>query len=73
MHECTFIDSTKEAARSVGHSTAGMAGAFASDVRAKALVLTHFSNAEVGRYVQPSSSRGLALWLCCGVRGKEGA
>lgn len=50
VHESTYIDSSAAAARSVGHSTSGMAGGFASDVRARTLILTHFSNAEVGRY-----------------------
>ena len=51
LHECTFINgSTKEAVQH-GHSTAAMAGKFASDVSARRLVLTHFSNAEASRFV----------------------
>lgn len=43
VHECTFDDSTAHLAVERGHSTARMAGAFASSVEARELLLTHFS------------------------------
>ena len=49
IHECTYDDSLAEKAVTWGHSTARMAGEFAKKVRAKMLVLTHFS----ARYRSP--------------------
>ena len=43
-HECTFAAGMEKKAYVAQHSTAPMAGAFARSVRARALVLTHFSN-----------------------------
>jgi len=45
-HEATFLDEMYEKARVAMHSTGKMAGAFAREVGAAKLVLTHFS----GRY-----------------------
>ena len=43
-HECTFSAGMEKKAHLAQHSTAPMAGAFARSIRARALVLTHFSN-----------------------------
>ncbi|DBA90517.1 TPA: hypothetical protein ACH3X1_003776 [Trebouxia sp. C0004] len=43
-HEATFSAGMEKKAYVAQHSTAPMAGAFARKIRAKALVLTHFSN-----------------------------
>ncbi|KAL0049373.1 hypothetical protein WJX82_000641 [Trebouxia sp. C0006] len=43
-HEATFSAGMEKKAHVAQHSTAPMAGAFARKIRAKALVLTHFSN-----------------------------
>ena len=43
-HEATFSAGMEPKARVAQHSTAPMAGAFARKIRARALVLTHFSN-----------------------------
>lgn len=45
-------EEARKAALKHGHSTAAMAGEFARDIRAKRLVLNHFSV----KYVQPSPS-----------------
>eukprot|EP00466_Bigelowiella_natans_P020651 jgi/Bigna1/77882/fgenesh1_pg.51_\ len=64
VHESTFRSSEKEKARQWGHSTAaltlifefeGMAGRFAAEVKAKALVLTHISS----RYSSEEELQGL--------------
>eukprot|EP00171_Calliarthron_tuberculosum_P002593 IDg2593t1 len=44
MHEATFDSRLKAKADHALHSTAGMAGSFAGRIRAKKLVLTHFSS-----------------------------
>lgn len=44
MHEATFDKRLKSKADHALHSTAGMAGKFAARIRAKKLVLTHFSS-----------------------------
>lgn len=44
VHESTFQNALKPLAERAGHSTAGMAGAFARRCGAKTLILTHFSN-----------------------------
>lgn len=43
VHEATCTDEERTSALRFGHSTAGMAGAFARHVRAKNLILNHFS------------------------------
>lgn len=43
VHEATCLDEEKSSALQHQHSTAGMAGAFAKRIRAKNLILTHFS------------------------------
>lgn len=43
VHEATCADSERNVALQHAHSTAGMAGAFARSIRAKHLILTHFS------------------------------
>lgn len=45
-HESTFLDAMRDKARIATHSTGRQAGEFAAAVRARQLVLTHFS----GRY-----------------------
>lgn len=44
VHESTFQNALKPLAERAGHSTAGMAGAFARRCGAQRLILTHFSN-----------------------------
>lgn len=43
VHEATCADEDAQIALSKGHSTAGMAGEFARRIRAKHLILNHFS------------------------------
>ena len=43
IHEATCCDEDLQIALSKGHSTAGMAGEFARKIRAKHLILNHFS------------------------------
>lgn len=43
IHEATCSDEDLQVALSKGHSTAGMAGDFAKKIRAKHLILNHFS------------------------------
>lgn len=43
VHEATCADNERTVALEHFHSTAGMAGAFAKSIRAKNLILTHFS------------------------------
>jgi ribonuclease BN (tRNA processing enzyme) len=43
IHEATCCDEDLQVALSKGHSTAGMAGEFARKIRAKHLILNHFS------------------------------
>lgn len=43
LHEATLSKSMREVAVQRGHSTAEMAGEFATKINAKTLVLTHFS------------------------------
>lgn len=42
VHESTLSDEYRSLAIARGHATPGMAGAFARDIRAKQLILTHF-------------------------------
>ena len=42
-HEATFLEAEAGKAEVATHSTAGMAGAFAAQLGARHLVLTHFS------------------------------
>lgn len=44
VHEATFMNRDARTAALSAHSTAGMAGSFARRVRARSLVLTHFSD-----------------------------
>jgi hypothetical protein len=54
VHEATCgVESTAQAV-SKGHSNAAMAGAFAKSVRAKQLVLTHFSNSFASAFIDSS-------------------
>ena len=53
-HECTFAAGMEKKAYVAQHSTAPMAGAFARHIRARALVLTHFSN----RYSKKGDTSG---------------
>jgi ribonuclease Z len=43
VHEATFENELAHLAARAGHSTAAQAGAFAASIRARSLVLTHFS------------------------------
>eukprot|EP00124_Ichthyophonus_hoferi_P004621 Ihof_evm2s532 gene=Ihof_evmTU2s532 len=56
VHECTYDTSMTEKALANGHSTSRMAGLFANKIRAKRLVLTHFSP----RYDQSPDCTGKA-------------
>lgn len=56
VHEATFENKYEEKALVSTHSTAGMAGAFAREIGAKLLILTHFSK----RY-ESLGSRDVAL------------
>jgi len=56
-HEATFSAGMEKKAHVAQHSTAPMAGAFARKIRAKALVLTHFSN----RYSNKGEMQGEQL------------
>lgn len=55
VHEATYDDGRGAQAQQWGHSTAGTAGRFAAAVRARALIITHFS----ARYDDASSPRGV--------------
>jgi ribonuclease Z len=57
VHESTNLPGDEEKARARGHSTPGMAGAFARSVRAKNLLLTHF-----GSVVCSGEREELAAW-----------
>jgi ribonuclease Z len=46
LHEATLSKTMREIAVQRGHSTAEMAGEFATKINAKTLVLTHFSRSE---------------------------
>ncbi len=52
-HEATFSGEMRDKAAIAKHSTASMAGAFARRLRARQLVLTHFS----GRYIDRREAR----------------
>lgn len=81
-HECTFAAGMEKKAYTAQHSTAPMAGAFARNVHAQALVLTHFSNrysnkGEVqgqGAAVEPEDDRQDVLqWLMNQAREAYGS
>lgn len=55
-HESTFLDAMRDKARMATHSTGRQAGDFAAAVRARQLVLTHFS----GRYHEASIAPAVA-------------
>lgn len=48
VHEATYTNEEKHLAIQYMHSTAGMAGLFARQIRAKQLILTHFSPRNFG-------------------------
>jgi len=50
VHESTFNGAKRVEAIFKGHSTATMAGTFAADVKARSLILTHFSNRYAGGF-----------------------
>lgn len=50
VHESTFNGAKRGEAIFKGHSTATMAGTFAADVKARSLILTHFSNRYAGGF-----------------------
>ncbi|KAH7624848.1 hypothetical protein Ndes2526B_g00215 [Nannochloris sp. 'desiccata'] len=64
-HEATFQKGMEEKAAIATHSTSEQAGAFAKKVRAKNLVLTHFS----GRYEQ--SDKYQKVWVEAKQKGKS--
>lgn len=59
VHEATCSNEDLAVALSKGHSTAGMAGEFARSIRAKHLILNHFSprGAQVTEYEESKSIR----------------
>lgn len=65
VHEATCLDEEKSSALQHQHSTAGMAGAFAKRIRARNLILTHFSprNFQVSECKQPFNVCSF-LFLC---------
>eukprot|EP00899_Mesostigma_viride_P010279 jgi/Mesvir1/19252/Mv06961-RA.1 len=57
VHEATFENELYDKALQAGHSTAGMAGAFAASINARSLILTHFSaRYTFGRPEEPSEA-----------------
>ena len=48
VHEATCLNEEREVAMRQMHSTAGMAGAFAKRIRARELILNHFSPRAIG-------------------------
>eukprot|EP00667_Euglena_gracilis_P015244 EG_transcript_15848 len=61
VQEATLDDATAHRAVPSGHSTARMAGAFAKQLEARRLVLTHFGGRFVQVEVRPPSGRGHSL------------
>jgi ribonuclease BN (tRNA processing enzyme) len=63
VHEATCADADRAVALSKGHSTAGMAGAFARQIGAKRLILNHFSprGFQANEYEEAKSIRQLVL------------
>lgn len=57
-HEATFAAGMESKAHKAQHSTAPMAGAFARQIQANALVLTHFSNRYSTRGLKSDSRMG---------------
>ena len=65
-HEATFKSDLEHKAYVAQHSTGHMAGAFAAMIRAKHLVLTHFSareNQYVPNYVSARMYPAIRAWL----------
>lgn len=64
VHEATFTNALADKARLAMHSTAGMAGAFAKEIKARKLVLSHFSSRyealQMAALMMESDGRGVS-------------